>query len=58
VWLTVITIVLGRTRDKWPVEDTLARLEGSLAARATARLTAIDFGWMALAIVAGVAGFR
>ena len=36
VWLTVITIVLGRTRDKWPVEDTLARLEGSLAARPTA----------------------
>jgi hypothetical protein len=58
VWLAVITIVLGRTRDKWPVEDTLARLEGSLAARATARLTAIDFGWMGLAIAAGIAGLR
>ena len=58
VWLTVITIVLGRTRDKWPVEDTLARLEGSLAARATARLSATDFGWMALAIATGVAGLR
>ena len=58
VWLTVITIVLGRTRDKWPVEDTLARLEGSLAVRESARLTAIDFGWMALALVAGVAGLR
>jgi F0F1-type ATP synthase assembly protein I len=58
VWLTVITIVLGRTRDKWPVEDTLARLEATLAARATARLTAADFGWMALAVAAGSAGLR
>jgi len=58
VWLTVITIVLGRTRDKWPVEDTLARLEGSLAARATARLSPADFGWIALAVVAGVTGLR
>ena len=58
VWLTVITIVLGRTRDKWPIEDTLARLEGSLAARATARLTAADFGWIALAIAAGATGLR
>ena len=58
VWLTVITIVLGRTRDKWPIEDTLARLDGSLAARATARLTVSDFGWIALALAAGVVGLR
>jgi len=58
VWLTVITIVLGRTRDKWPIEDTLARLETSLAARAIMRLTATDFGWMALAIAAGGMGLR
>src|SRR5947207_2072545 len=58
VWLTVITIVLGRTRDKWPVEDTLARLEASLSVRETTRLTAADFGWMALAIVAGAMGLR
>ena len=58
VWLTVITIVLGRTRDKWPVEDTLARLEGALAARAPARLSVFDFGWIALALVVGAAGFR
>lgn len=58
VWLTVITIVLGRTRDKWPIEDTLARLEGTLAARAPARLTAHDFGWIALAIAAGASGLR
>lgn len=58
VWLTVITIVLGRTRDKWPVEDTLARLEGALAARVPGRLTPPDFGWIALAIAAGAAGLR
>ena len=58
VWLTVITIVLGRTRDKWPVEDTLNRLEATLAARATARLTAADFAWMALALAAAVLGLR
>jgi hypothetical protein len=58
VWLTVITIVVGRTRDKWPVEETLARLEGTLAARVPGRLTAPDFGWIALAIAAGVAGLR
>jgi len=58
VWLTVITIVLGRTRDKWPVEDTLARLEGTLAARAVARLSATDFGWMALALAGAAMGLR
>jgi len=58
VWLTVITIVLGRTRDKWPVEDTLARLEGALAARVPGRLTPPDFGWIALAVAAGAAGLR
>jgi hypothetical protein len=58
VWLTVITIVLGRTRDKWPIEDTLARLEAALAGRATARLTAVDFGWMALAFAAAAIGLR
>ena len=32
VWLTVVTIAIGRTRDKWPIEGTLARLDGALAA--------------------------
>jgi hypothetical protein len=58
VWLTVITIVLGRTRDKWPVEDTLARLDGTLAARTATGLTAVDLGWMALALVAAITGLR
>ena len=54
VWLTVVTITIGRTRDKWPVEDTLGRLDGVLAASAAPRLSATDLGWMALA-VAGAA---
>ena len=32
VWLTVLTIAIGRMRDKWPIEGTLARLDGALAA--------------------------
>ena len=54
VWLTVVTIAIGRTRDKWPVEDTLARLDSALAAGAAPRLSIADLTWMALA-VAGAA---
>ena len=32
VWLTLVTIAIGRTRDKWPVEDTVGRLDRMLAA--------------------------
>ena len=49
VWLTVVTIAIGRTRDKWPIEDTLARLDGALAATAARPLSAADVGWTALA---------
>jgi hypothetical protein len=49
VWLTVVTIAIGRTRDKWPVEDALARLDRTLGGVAP-RLGAADFGWVALAI--------
>jgi hypothetical protein len=49
VWLTVVTIAIGRTRDKWPIEDTLTRLDGALATGAAARLGATDFAWLALA---------
>ena len=49
LWLTVITIAIGRTRDKWPVEDTLARLDRALAAAVVPRLGAADLGWTALA---------
>ena len=50
VWLTVVTIAIGRTRDKWPAEDTLALIDGTLADAAPRRLTAVDFAWMTLAL--------
>lgn len=53
VWLTVVTIAIGRTRDKWPVEQTLARLDGTLVSRATS-FTIADAGWTLLA-AAGLA---
>ena len=30
VWLSTVTIMLGRMRDKWPVENTMARLDAAL----------------------------
>jgi len=49
VWLTVIAIAIGRTRDKWPTEGTLARLEHALAAPAI-RPAAVDLLWVTAAI--------
>jgi hypothetical protein len=52
VWLTVVTIAIGRTRDKWPIEGTLTRLDGAVAAAAAPAFAVADLGWIAL----GVAG--
>jgi hypothetical protein len=30
VWLSAVTIMVGRMRDKWPVENTMARLDAAL----------------------------
>lgn len=51
VWLSVVTIAIGRLRDKWPAESTLARLEEALRAPAPS-LTPRDGWWMAAAIAA------
>jgi hypothetical protein len=51
VWLTVVTIAIGRTRDKWPVEDTLARLDGTLAGHETRLFSTTDLAWTALAVI-------
>jgi hypothetical protein len=50
VWLTVIAIAIGRTRDKWPTEGTLARLDHALATAAP-RFAAADLVWSAAALV-------
>jgi hypothetical protein len=49
VWLTVIAIAIGRTRDKWPTEGTIDRLDHALAAP-PARLAIADFAWLAAAV--------
>ena len=54
VWLSVITIALGRLRDKWPAEDTVARLDGVLAAPARP-LARVDWLWIAAGVAAIVA---
>ena len=57
VWLTVVTIALGRTRDKWPIEGTLARLDGALAARPAPAFARADLGWIALGIAGAIAAW-
>jgi len=52
-WLTVISIAIARIRDKWPIENTMARLDDVLG-RFAARLTSID-AVAALIAVVGVA---
>jgi hypothetical protein len=52
-WLSVVTIATGRLRDKWPAENTLARLDHALAGEAPP-LSRADFAWMSLAIVAAI----
>jgi len=52
VWLSVVTIALGRLRDKWPAENTVARLDQVLAAPA-AELARTDVLWCGAALIAG-----
>jgi hypothetical protein len=54
VWLSVITIALGRLRDKWPAENTVARLDQVLQAPAQP-LARADWLWLAAATAAVVA---
>ena len=45
----MIAIAIGRTRDKWPIEDTLARLDRALAAPAP-RPAGVEILWVVAAI--------
>jgi hypothetical protein len=51
VWLSVITIAIGRARDKWPAENTLARLEAALQVPAQG-LRLHDGAWIVVAAAA------
>ena len=53
VWLTAVTVALGRLRDKWPVENTLARLDGALKGGATG-FGSEDRIWLSLLLGAGL----
>ena len=54
VWLSAVTIVLGRMRDKWPVENTLALLDRTLADRNPKWLLGDDRIWLPIALGAAV----
>jgi len=56
VWLTAITTVTARMRDKWPVENTLALLGPALDG-SEKRLNVRDIVWAALAVMAAIAGY-
>jgi hypothetical protein len=56
VWLSAITIAVGRMRDKWPVEGTLGRLDDLFQRTPAQRLGARDAVWLLLGAVATVFG--
>jgi hypothetical protein len=51
VWLTAITTVIGRIRDKWPAENTLGLLDPALQG-ARRPLSTGDMIWCAVALAA------
>ena len=54
VWLSAVTIVLGRMRDKWPVENTLALLDRSLEHGNPPWLLGDDRIWLPITLGAAV----
>lgn len=54
VWLSVITIATGRLKDKWPAENTLARLDHALSG-VRVPLGRADLIWIALAALTAAA---
>lgn len=56
VWLTAITTVTARMRDKWPTENTLALLGPALDG-AEKKLSTRDIVWPILAVLTALAGY-
>jgi hypothetical protein len=54
VWLSAVTIVLGRVRDKWPVENTLALLDRTLEAEGARLFAGNDRIWLPITLVAAI----
>jgi hypothetical protein len=53
VWLSAVTIVLGRLRDKWPVENTLALLDRTLEPDDPRLFAGNDRIWLPVVLAAG-----
>jgi hypothetical protein len=53
VWLTAVTSVTGRMRDKWPVEKTLSLLDPLLTLERKSELGERDKNWILSSVVAG-----
>jgi hypothetical protein len=53
VWLTAVTSVTGRMRDKWPVEKTLGLLDPLLTLERKSELGERDKIWILSSVVAG-----
>jgi hypothetical protein len=58
VWLTAITIVMRRLRDKWPIERTLYLLDGALMPVAPPTLSRNDIIWLPLVLAAAILAIR
>jgi hypothetical protein len=54
VWLSAITIMVGRMRDKWPVENTIARLDDTLANDSPPWFAGDDRIWLPISLGAAV----
>ena len=50
MWLTAITIVVGRLRDKWPIENTLAQLDRALDDGERRSFSRRDLVWLPIAL--------
>ena len=50
VWLSAITIMVGRMRDKWPVENTIARLDDMLGDPTPSWFSGADRIWLPLSL--------
>jgi hypothetical protein len=54
VWLSAVTIMLGRMRDKWPVENTMARLDAALDGGNARVFAGDDRIWLPITLGAAV----
>jgi hypothetical protein len=54
VWLSAVTIALGRMRDKWPIENTLGLLDSTLKGDSRKAFAGNDRIWLPITIGTGI----